>query len=257
MSTASTRAAICKKISDQFDAMLNPASSAQAATKAQLDAIKSQLAGLSWSSDLDLDGAVDDLESWVNGAIPSAGSDDTDEILDFIKNCPFLSDLFPNPVGLANSSGGSIFDSVKDLISTMGNLIPEFGVGKLLGLIQDSLLPGIPGGLDISNLVKQADQLIECVAGRCGSSYSSRVSTMTSKLQGIYNDYDLDDDPLSPTYGELNLDSIYDAASLTVTNKEKMTKAMESISANKTSAVDSVTNLKSALKSIPSVTGLF
>ena len=138
MSTASTREAICKKISDQFDAMLNPASSVQAATKAQLDAIKAQLAGLSWSSDVDLDGAVSDLESWVNGVIPSGGSDDTDEILDFIRNCPFLSDLFPNPVGLANSSGGSIFDAIKDLISAMGDLIPEFGVGKAIEAEHDN-----------------------------------------------------------------------------------------------------------------------
>jgi hypothetical protein len=261
MSIASTRDTICQKLSTEFESLVQPAVSTQAATRKALSNIKSQLRDLSFSPDSVIDDAVDDLEDTVKDIVPEGKSDDVNEAVDFINSCDFLSgnSLFSNPIALMNSAIGSTISQLGDYLSGISDSIPEFGVGNLISDIQDALSGlELPGALNITDLLKQADRLINCVAGRCGPSYASRVSSLTSQLQGLYDDFGVDDDPLSSTWGELDVNKIYQDAGLGAQQISKMEKTTNAINKSKSDALTGISNLKTSLKAASgSITGLF
>lgn len=265
MSISSTRETICKKISEDFDALLQPAKSTQAVTKRQISDAKTQLKNASFSSDTAINNAIGDLDNEVKGAIPSGDSDDLDEITDFISSCDYLKDnsLLNNPIALLNGATKSVIDDVKGFVDDISSSVPEFGIGQLISEVQDKLsglVEGfkLPGSLDLTTILQTADKLINCVVSRCGPNYSSRVSQMIDDLQGIYDDLQIDDDPLSSTWGQLDVQQIYSDAGISATNIAKMDKVVDAVNKSKSDAFGGISSLKSKIKSASNtVTGLF
>jgi len=58
MSITSTRETICKKLDEQFNSLIQPATSAQAATKRQISEVKSQLRSLTFSPEATIDAEI-------------------------------------------------------------------------------------------------------------------------------------------------------------------------------------------------------
>lgn len=248
MSIASTRTMICDKISDEFNSLIQPAQEARRNVRRTISGIKSTLEDLSFSPTSVIDSAVDDLADQVNSSIPETNEEDVDEIVDFVNSCNFLkeNDILSNPISLVKSAARAVNSKIEGFIGDFAATLPEFSVGDTLGNILDLLgPPEIPGGLGISDLVKSADVLINCIADRCGSDYISIVSNYSSQLQTIYDDMGLIDDPTDPNWGELDLTKIYNDAGLTpsqITQIDKVKNSIQTAKETGQNALDSASN---------------
>lgn len=261
MTIASTRNMICNKLSDQFDTLIKPAQDAIGGVKAQVSAVKSTLNAMSFSPEETIDNATAQLESDVAAAVPDPNDEDVQETIDFINQCSYLNEdeLLKNPVALMKSATNSVIEGTSGLIGDLAGILPEFNVGEILGGILDKFTDGfgdikLPGALSLGSILRAADEIVNCIAGRCGPSYSDRVTSMTSDVEDLFEKLSAIDDPLDPNYGEFDLDGIYDSVELTLDEKAQMetvTNAVQSAKTDSLNAVNaSVDSIKGAARSV-------
>jgi hypothetical protein len=254
---------ICNKLSEQFDTLTRPAKDAVASVKSEVNSVKSTLNSISFSPEEEITGAVSGLESDVRDNIPDPNDEDIQETIDFINQCSFLQgdELLKNPVALMKSATNSIIETTSGLVGDLAETLPEFNAGEIIGGILDKFTGfdlNLPGALDLGNILRTADEIINCIAGRCGPDYSDRVSTMTDELQGLFDDLTAIDNPLDPNYGEFDLEGIYDSINLTFDEKAQIGKVTDAIQSAKTDAVDAVNSSVNSIKSAArSVGGIF
>ncbi len=263
MTIASTRNMICNKLSDQFDVLIKPAQDAVAVVKSQINTVKATLNSMSFSPEETIDSATTQLESDVKDAVPDPNDEDVQETIDFINECSYLNEdgLLQNPVALMKSATNSVIEGTSGLIGDLADSLPEFNVGEILGGILDKFTGfdlGLPGALNLGAILRAADEIINCIAGRCGPSYSDRVTAMTSDLQDLFNNLTVIDDPLDPAYGEFDLGGIYDSVGLTLDEKVQMGKVTDAVQSAKTDSLNAVNASVSSIKSAArSVGGIF
>ncbi len=264
MTIASTRNMICNKLSSQFDTLTRPAQDAVAGVKAQVSAAKAALNAMSFSPEEIINSATAQLESDVKDAVPDPNDEDVQEVIDFINQCSYLQgdELLKNPVALMKSATNSVIEGTSGLISDLASSLPEFNVGEILGSILDKFSGfgdiKLPGALNLGAILRAADEIINCIAGRCGPSYSDRVTAMTSDLQDLFDNLTVIDDPLDPAYGEFDLEGIYDSVGLTLDEKVQMGKVTDAVQSAKTDSLNAVNASVSSIKSAArSVGGIF
>lgn len=259
MTIASTRNMICNKLSNQFDILIKPAQDAVGSVKAQVSAAKSALNAMEFSPEEEINNATDQLESDVSDSLPDPNDEDVQETVDFINECSYLQgdELLKNPVALMKSATNSVIETTSGLIGDLADTLPEFNVGEILGGILDKFTGfdlNLPGALNLGAILRAADEIVNCIAGRCGPDYSSRVTSMTSELQDLFTDLSAIDNPLDPNYGEFDLEGIYDSVELTLDQKAQMETVTNAVQSAKTNSLDavnaSVNSIKSAARSV-------
>jgi hypothetical protein len=254
MTIASTRKMLCEKLTDQFNSLIAPAQEQAAIVKRQIAEIKTQLANLTFSPEIDIDDAINDIEQDVNDAIPGTAEEDVQEILDFIEGCEFLQndDTLSNPISLTKSAIASSFNTVENIIDTY-TTFPEFGVGDIIGKVLDKFGPSsleLPDNFSLTDIMKQADRLINCLADRCGSDYSTIVSDYINILNDLYEDLGMDPNPLSNTWGELDLTSIYSDAGLNPSQILQIDKVKDSVQSAKSTSVNAINGSVNSIKNV-------
>ena len=247
---SSSSLAVCDKLIHTFDNTTGGLSNFSNSISRAVSNNVSTLKGLSWSDSGDLTSGVGDLVSQMNGRIPS--SDSVNDILDFINECPFLSgdSVLKNPVGLVNGMLASVYDKMGEIADSLADSLslPELGVGKSL----DDLINKMNfSGVNVS--IPGMDNLISCVSTSCGGEFSSKISEMTDKLDDLYNDFNMDSDPLSSNFGNLDLDSIYDKASMSISEKANMGTVTNALGGIKSKAQDKISNCVETIKSTTDV----
>lgn len=264
MSIASTRATICDRLSGEFDSLIQPINAAQRDIKNQITDVKTTLNNLSFSPESVVDNKIDEVENQVKEVVPEGNPEDIQETVDFINDCNFLSEneLLRNPIALYNGAVNSTLDKVGQFVSDAASALPEFNAAQLIGAITDKFsgITGlsIPDALNISDIVRSADKLINCMAGRCGVDYASRVTEMIDRLEGIYNDLNIVSDPLDTNWGEFDTQALYDLAGFDPSQINQMDKVVTSVNQTKTTALSSINNINSSLKTASkSVQGIF
>ena len=263
MSILSMRKMVCDKLSDEFDTLLQPVEAAKAGIKDQINQTKAKLSLMTFSPAGEITAAINGLENDVAGVVPEANTEDIDEMLDFIKTCDFLSasSKLNNPISLLKGGVASAIGQAGGFVDDLTGLLPEFDVGNILGNILNKFSGaglGIPGALDITGVMQMADQIINCIAGRCGGDFSSRITNMTDTLDGLYNDLNIVSDPTSENWGEFDIEKIYDDVSLSVSEKILMNTVVTSIEDSQLAVTDAISSTVDATKSAArSVEGLF
>lgn len=263
MSIASTRNMICDKLSSEFDIIISPLESAKRGIKNQISQVKSKLSLMEFSPAGEVSSAIFSLESDVESIVPEADTPDVDEMLDFINTCDFLkgNEILKNPIALLKGGIGSAIDKAGGFVDSLTELLPEFDAGQLLRNILNKFSDtglGLPGALDISNIVKLADQIINCIGNRCGMDYSTRITSMTNTLNELYTDLNIVSDPTSADWGEFDIEKIYDDVNLSAQEKLQMSGVVDSVKESQTTVTDSINNTVDATKSAArSVEGLF
>ena len=252
MSIESTRKMICNKINSEFDTLLQPIQSARGIIKTQIGNVKSKLSSMSFSSAEDINSAINDLENNVKSVIPEVNTDDIDELINFISSCNFLneSEIYKNPIALLKTSSFSAMDQAFGFVFDLTGLIPEFDAAEIVGSILDKFsVPtlGIPS-LNISNIMKSADNIINCIAGRCGPDFSTRVTDMITELDGLYTDLNIVSDPVSSNWGNFDINKIYDDVALSVQERLQFDSVSSSVASSKASVTDSVGGVVDAIK---------
>jgi hypothetical protein len=263
MTILSTRKMICDKISQEFDTVLQPVEAAKASIKSQISQAKSKLSLMTFSPPDEIDSAVTDLANDVAGIVPSPDTEDIDEMLDFIKTCDFLNghDILKNPISLLKGGVSSAISEASGFVGDLVDLLPEFDAGQILANILSKFSgagSGLPDFLDITAAMQAADKIINCIAGRCGGDFSSRITSMTETLDDLYTDLNIISNPADPNWGKFDIDKLYDDVALSAQEKLQMTDVVTSIEDSQQAITDSISNTVDATKNAArSVEGLF
>ena len=98
--------------------------------------------------------------------------------------------------------------------------------------------------------MRSADKIINCIAGRCGTDFSTRVTDMTTTLDGLYSDLNIVSNPVDPNWGKLDIDKIYDDVALSAQERLQMSSVVNSVGNSKSSVTDAVGNAVNAIKGL-------
>lgn len=253
MSILSTRNTICEKISSEFDSILSPIQTARQTIMRSVLEAKSLLANMTFSPSNIIDDAIGDLEEQVRDVIPEGNPADIQETIDFINSCNFLSDseLLSNPIALYNGAVDSVLGRTWDFVSDLSSSLPEFNAGQILGNIlskYSGLTDGLPISLDISNIMRNADTIINCIAGRCGLDFADRVIDMSEQLDILYQNLNIISDPNLSNWGEFDLQTLYADAALSAQEIIQMDKVVVSVQKTQSDVVSGINNMNSSLK---------
>ena len=263
MTILSARKMVCDKLSDEFDTLLKPVESAKRGIKDQINLAKSKLSLLEFSPSSEINSAISGLENDVKGVIPEANGPDISEITDFIGTCDFLKGnvMFKNPIALLKGGVSSAIAQAGGFVDDLTELLPEFDAGQLLGNLLNKFSGvglGLPDALGISGIIRTADQIINCIAGRCGGDFATRLTAMTETLDQLYTDLNLVSDPLDANWGEFNIEKIYDDVALSAQERLQMTTVVDAVQNSQTAVTDGISDTVNAAKSAArSVEGLF
>jgi len=251
---------ICNKLSDEFDTLVQPLEDAKGTIKSQISSIKSKLSLMNFSPAAEINSAVSNLESSVKDLVPEATSIDLSEIQDFISSCDYLKNgpTFKNPIALLRGGFNSAITQAGGFVNDLTDLLPEFDVANIIGNIFDKFSGfdlGLPDCLGITEAVQSLDTIINCIAGRCGPDFSSRITEMTNSLDDIYNDLNIIGDPTNANWGKFDIDKIYDDVALSASERIQMANVVGSVQDSKTAVTNAISDTIGAAKSAARIVG--
>ena len=96
--------------------------------------------------------------------------------------------------------------------------------------------------------MRNADTIINCIAGRCGLDYANRVIEMTTELDALYQDLNIISDPNLSNWGEFDIQTLYSDAQLNAQEIIQMDKTVASVQKTQSDVVSSINNMNSSLK---------
>lgn len=259
MALTSTQKSICNKMLSDYPALVAPVKSAKGSIKAAARNLDSSLRSITFSDDNTINNAIDQLQDGVNEVVPGNDLDSMNDLKTFIDQCDYMKTFAP--VSAVIGTVGGVFDEITNLVNNLNGTVPEFGAGALADTI-NSLLDGanFPGGDALSDLMKLADELINCVALGCAASdpsYIGGLDNITTDLQGLYDELNIVDDPADANYGKFDYESVYDDVGMSVSQKDKIDRVVESIGSQKSGAIESINSSISSVKSLAKIGGFF
>lgn len=241
---------LCNKLVSDYYKLVEPVKAAKAALRKAAADLDAFLRSMTFSPLAGLEAALNQFVNDVQDMLPGDTIDELDRLRDFLLACPYLAGLAP-PTSLKGTIDG-IFDNIRGLIDNLASLFPEFGAGNIADYI-NSLLGGfgIPGGDLLSDLLKQADQLIQCLSALCAAvdpSYVGGLNDITTDLQGLYEDLNIVDSPGDPNYGKFDYNTLYSAVGLNQTQIDALNNVQGTIGEQKSGAIDAVKKSIDAVK---------
>lgn len=240
---------ICNKMGFDSSGLLNPAEAIKGAVRNQLSGIRSQLSSYLPSSQAVIDAASAQLENDVGSVIPGDSEDDVDSMIKLIQNCLYLKDdeKLSNPISLADSMNKSLFDKFEDYFGDVAS-VPEYALGQAFSALEELYTNLFPRSSALTDLLKKADKLIECLSSVCNGEYTSQVVALTNQTQGLYNDFEMVGDPLSANYGRLDKDSLFADAGLSPVEIGKITSANDEVDSIKVQGKKAIEDLMKSTK---------
>jgi hypothetical protein len=239
MAISATKRAMCDSLVQRYPALVAPLNAKKALYKSYSNQVKQKLGALDPSSNEDVNNGIDDVNNQVGAHKPTS----EDEVKDFLRNCPFFGDA-DKAVSALGRAKDKAFNTMSDFIDTLG--LPEFDLGQYVDKINKLLDgAGFPFGDTLGDIFALADKLISCLSNSnlCGSEYTTEISQFTDELQQLYDEYDVEDDPLSQNYGKFKFDDILDQYNITGDSRTNINNSISSIT-------DSQNELKSAYESL-------
>jgi len=206
--------ALCNKMVYDFDGSISPAQAAKGGIRDKANQAQALLNNLTSSSQSAIDTAISDLRSQVDLVIPTDTLNDMRQLKAFIEQCEYLSGL--SPIAAMLGALDAIYNKINSFLDNIGASVPEFDISKILSIINDLL--GARGP-NISDLLKNLDKLLNCIALYCGGEYPAQLSSMTAALGQTYSDLNITSNPADPNYGLFDVTKLYDNAGLSPTQK--------------------------------------
>ena len=249
MALSPTITSMCNQLTQKYGGIIQPTRSAKSAIKSRIRRMIAELESANFSSFADLQNEIYALRSRVNGVIPGSSSSDISEILQFLKNCSLFGDDF-NAVSANRGSTIGIFDKIDEFILDSGISYDEFGVASIYDSI-DKLLNGTnyPGGNNISGSLGNADLLIECLSSLCpDTGYTSDLILYQDEVSSLYEQLHIVSDPISPNYGKLDFDYVYNEAGMNSTQIDNMSYVIDEVTTIKEDANVSIEESIAAAK---------
>jgi len=254
----STERAVCDKLAHDSGGLLAPARMVRGAVTNQLSAARAALANYTQSPQAVINAAKDALRNNVNNSLPDSNASDVGRMIDIINNCLYLKDddALKNPISLGNAVTQSAFDKIYSYINDV-TTVPEFLVGEAMSALEEFYSNLFPGSKALTDLLKKADQLINCLSNFCGGEYTSEVIALTNETQSLYNDFEIVGNPLDANYGKLDKETLYSEAGMTGGDIAKITDASDEVDAMKELGNSSVDDFVQAAKNVKKLGDLF
>jgi hypothetical protein len=246
MAITPTERSICNKMVFDFDSLLTPANASKGAIRNATSAIQGLLNTTSFASEATINSAIASYSQDVNDNLPDTS--ELAELAALLNNCDYLKDL--SPVSIVASSINSAVSKIDSLLNNVGATLPEFNMGKLVSSINDLLFGNIPGADLISQLLQNADKLIQCLSAYCGGEYPDQVGNFTQTVDDLYGELNVVDDPLSVNYGQYDMESLYNSAGVSSADQAKVTSVINSVDASKAAAINKINSVVGGIKNL-------
>jgi hypothetical protein len=245
MALSSMQRSLCQKAYSSFDPLINPAYKASTGMRSSVNQVTSLLRNLSgnFSPDDLIYRSINDLRYQSGMYIPGYGQSDLYSMLDFMRQCLFYDGK--NPYSVLNSLLSQAYQGIDNAMSMLGNDVPEFDIGSMIGNLLNKYL-----GLNLTDVLKQADRILNCLAALCGSEYYVATWKMSSTLNNLFVKTNAVSDPLSPYYGTFDYETLYSNAGILPNEITKMNNVMNAYTDIRTEASTSITNAFTTLKGI-------
>ncbi|MEE9571901.1 MAG: hypothetical protein V3W20_02505 [Candidatus Neomarinimicrobiota bacterium] len=242
---------LCNKMKEDFATLTAPINQAKSAVRNVKNQLQSLLNSMVFSPDLSaITDEVAAIQAAARALYPSDALSEMESLKTLLDACAYLDDAKPISSILGTTLG--VFDEIDNIINT--SIIPEIGAASLGDLINKLMAgEGRPGGSNLSDIFKKADKLINCLSAICGAgdpTYITIASTYTAELDNLYDSMGIDSNPVSPTYGEFDFNTIYDNAGMTPTDRLKVDTALSGVTNTGTNALSSISSSVSKAKSL-------
>jgi hypothetical protein len=240
---------MCNKMAFDSSGLLAPAEAVKGSVRNQISNTKSQLASYVPSPQSAIDAASAQLQNNIASVIPGNSEADVQAMLNMINNCEYLSgdEKLSNPVTIANAMNKSLFNKINNYVDDVASL-PEYALAKTISAIEELYSNLFPGSSALTDLLKKADKLINCLSNVCNGEYTSEVISLTNQTQNLYNDFDMVSDPLDSNYGKLDKDKLFSEAGLSPSEISKITDANDEVNSIKSQAKKSIEDLMNSTK---------
>ena len=170
------KGAICKKMSNDVDKGLDQLDMGKSAMRGQMNKMRDQLKGMSWSSKDDVNAAMDAINSKQNDMIPD--TKDADEVTDMINNCIYFNDTpYAKPSALVRSISSFCKKNAQKLMDEVAGSLPELNAAHVF----DELLRHVKGA-KISIIVDSIKKALSCLDSVCGSDTTEQYARLQSYL---------------------------------------------------------------------------
>lgn len=236
---------LCQKVYSGFDGLISPVYNGAYDLNSSIGSVQSLLSALSgnFSPASIVNAGLNDFRYQSGMYIPGYGRNDIYTMLNFIRNCLYYDGK--SPYSILNSLLSQANQGISNALRTLGSDIPEMNIGSLLGDILDKYL-----GLNITDVLKQADKILNCLATLCGPEYYVATWKMQSILDDLYIQTNAVQDPLSSKYGTFDFDALYSNAGLSIPEINTMTNIMDTYNDLRGEASTAVTTAYSTLKDL-------
>jgi hypothetical protein len=255
-----TERSLCNKLLNDWGGLLTPLNSANGIIGGYASSLDSQLRNMQWSGTSALLNGISTLNSVIGNAIPGSTLNDMRALKQFLDQCVYLNGN--NPLSAVLNTSKGIFNLIDDTLNSLYGTMPEFGVGKIAGYINQLLKGlGIPGGDMLSDIFKTADQLLNCLSQICyqydPSYYGSYITSYTNQLDSLYTSMNIVSDPLSQNWGLFDYDTLYSNVGLTQPQISDINLVIDAVDTVKETSLASVTSSITVVKDLLGEGGFF
>ena len=242
-----TETSLCNKMVSDYQGLVSPVKMGRDGIIAKRSGLMGMLGGMKYTPPTVLADKLGMFRNAVGMSIPDPSELDT--LKNMLERCNYLNTFGPTAAlaGLTQSA----LSNISSLINNFSTGTPEFGAGKIASMINQALSSLMPGGSGLSDLLKSANQLLECLSTVCASqdpSYIGGVDNIDNDLSSLTTSMGLVDDPYSPKFGEMDYEKIYDSLGMSTPQRYAITSAMETIDEQKIRAKTSIASCITAVK---------
>lgn len=209
MALTPTEKSMCNKLYGDYAAVIAPVKLGKSSILAQKSAFKNAISAISWSPLSKIMDSLSAVKDAVDIPLPLESS--MNDIKNFLERCNYLGAL--SPASAALGAFKQALYGVDSSVQGQSLTTPEF-TGALLANKLDSMLQGvgIPGGQNLTDALKKADEILQCLSSICAGTdpeYNGRVAQIASDTQSIYSDLGLIDNPGAANHGTMNYQTMY------------------------------------------------
>jgi hypothetical protein len=248
-----TEMTLCNKLVADYDSLIAPVKAARNIIRTRMFELESFLRSMTFSPQSILDAALLDFENRVLDIIPGDSLLDIQRILNFIERCAFYENV--PPASIINGTIAGIFDNIGDIIEDIG--LPEFGAGSIADAINTVMNGiGMPGGDNLTDIMQNADKLLNCLDSICALEdpfYQDKVTSITNDLDVLYSDMGLIYD--GDTRGSFDFDAVYARVGLDSNQQGAINSVKGSFQTQKNDALTAVNNSIDAIKNAQKTAG--
>jgi hypothetical protein len=258
MALTSTEVSLCDKMLSDYYGIIAPVKAAKAGIIAQKNALQSQLAGQSYTPPSTLAQKLNEFRDSVGAGLPDAT--DINSIKRMLDNCDYFNNL-----GGTSAIAGTLkssLDGIASKISNFGATTGEFNAAKIASALNQALSSLIPGGSALTDIIKKASSLIECLSSVCAAAdptYTGGIDSIIGDFHDTLDGMGLVDDPASANFGKMNYADIYSQAGMTLDQISAIEITTATVDSQKLRAKQAIDDTIASIKaSIPiSTQGFF